>query len=435
MDTLDFLLKLGISMAIGGLIGLEREQHRDAETVVAGFRTYPLIAAAGFLFSFLETDGHIASAVPIGLGIFGAVSLAYIYIRHSLRHTGFTSPIAILVTFIIGILVGYGHYVEAVAVGMAVTFVLLAKGRLHEFASAVTEADMMGALQFMLVAFILYPLVLDAGPLVVNGFDVSSVVSLPTVLLTVILVSMISFLSFLAIMYFGSSKGLAFSGLMGGLVNSEAAAASLSGFGARHPAIERQALAGILLANAGMLGRNVAIAGFSDPTLRVALVLALPATVMVALSVLWAWLAQDGPPAGKRHRLRIESPFGMRPAILLGVLIAFISIVVYSIARGPWGEVGWAVYLTALLGFVSSAAVSFSVGSLAFTGQISPLVAGEIATVACLVSTLNKLLIVRATSRELAGRSWKMLAALVAAGTAAFVAVDLYLRLQLGWSG
>jgi len=435
MDTLDFLLKLGISMAIGGLIGLEREQHRDAETVVAGFRTYPLIAAAGFLFSFLETDGHIASAVPIGLGIFGAVSLAYIYIRHSLRHTGFTSPIAILVTFIIGILVGYGHYVEAVAVGMAVTFVLLAKGRLHEFASAVTEADMMGALQFMLVAFILYPLVLDAGPLVVNGFDVSSVVSLPTVLLTVILVSMISFLSFLAIMYFGSSKGLAFSGLMGGLVNSEAAAASLSGFGARHPAIERQALAGILLANAGMLGRNVAIAGFSDPTLRVALVLALPATVMVALSVLWAWLAQDGPPAGKRHRLRIESPFGMRPAILLGVLIAFISIVVYSIARGPWGEVGWAVYLTALLGFVSSAAVSFSVGSLAFTGQISPMVAGEIATVACLVSTLNKLLIVRATSRELAGRSWKMLAALVAAGTAAFVAVDLYLRLQLGWSG
>ena len=102
MDTLEFLLKLGISMAIGGLIGLEREQHRDAEIVVAGFRTYPLIALAGFLFCFLETDGHIASAVPIGLGIFGAVSLTYIYIRHSLRHTGFTSPIAILVTFIIG---------------------------------------------------------------------------------------------------------------------------------------------------------------------------------------------------------------------------------------------------------------------------------------------------------------------------------------------
>jgi len=90
MDTLDFLLKLGISMAIGGLIGLEREQHSDHELVIAGVRTYPLISLAGFLFAFLEMDGHIASAVPLGLGIFGAVSLAYLFIRHSMRLTGFT---------------------------------------------------------------------------------------------------------------------------------------------------------------------------------------------------------------------------------------------------------------------------------------------------------------------------------------------------------
>lgn len=437
MDTLDFLLKLGISMAIGGLIGLEREQHSDHELVIAGVRTYPLIALAGFLFAFLETDGHIASAVPLGLGIFGAVSLAYLFIRHSMRLTGFTSPVAILVTYIIGVLVGYGHYVEAVAVGVAVTFVLLAKGRLHDFASAVTQAEMMGALQFMLIAFILYPLTLSMGPVVVGGYEISKVINIPSVMLTIILVSVISFISFLAIRYFGSTKGLAFSGAMGGLVNSEAAAASLSGVVCKNPNLGRQALSGILLANTGMLARNIAIAGFSDATFRVAAVLFLPAALMGALSALFAYRTESAGRKERKHALKIESPFGIRPAVVLGLLIAFISLVVYSLAsggNGVAGELWWGIYLTALLGFVSSAAVSFSVGTLAFTGQISPLVAGEVATIACLISTVNKLLIIRANSEELASRSWKMIALVAAAGTAAFIAVDLYLRIYLGWT-
>jgi len=437
MDTLEFLLKLGVSMAIGGLIGLEREQHRDHELVIAGVRTYPLISLAGFLFAFLETEGHIPSSVPLGIAIFGAISIAYLFIRHSMKLTGFTSPVALLVTYIIGVLVGYGHFVEAVAVGVVVTFILLAKGRLHDFASAVTEAEMMGALQFMLVAFILYPLTLSMGPLMVRGFNISSIISFPSVMLTIILVSVISFMSFLAIRYFGSSKGLAFSGVLGGLVNSEAAAASLSNFVCKNPRLESQALAGILLANTGMLIRNLAIAGLSDTTFKVAIVLVVPAALMGALSVIYSYGAESSVKKDRKHKLKIESPFGMKPAIILGVLIAFISLIVYSLANqanGPWGDIWWGIYLTALLGFVSSAAVSFSVGTLAFTGQISPLVAGEVATIACLISTLNKILIIRSNSSELAARSWKIIAAVMAVGIASFIAVDLYLRIYLGWT-
>jgi len=78
--------------------------------------------------------------------------------------------------------------------------------------------------------------------------------------------------------------------------------------------------------------------------------------------------------------------------------------------------------------------VSFSVGTLAFTGQINPLVAGEVATIACLLSTVNKLLIIRSNSSELASKSWKIIAMIVSAGTVAFIAVDLYLRIFLGWT-
>jgi uncharacterized membrane protein (DUF4010 family) len=434
MDTLEFILKLAISLAIGGLIGLEREQHREHELVVAGVRTYPLISMGGFLFAFIEMELGIPS-VLLGLGVFGAIAIVYIFIRHSMKLTGFTSPVAILITYVIGVLVGYGHFVEAVAVGVATTFLLLAKGRLHELALAVTRAEMMGALQFILVAGILYPLTLTMDPVMVGGVNVLDIINLPSVILTVILVSLISFISFLAIHYIGSTKGLAFSGIMGGLVNSEAAAASLSSYVTKNPGLATHALAGILLANAGMLVRNIIISGISDTTLKVAMVLVVPAAVMGIVSVLYATWSERADRKESDHKLAIESPFGMRPAIILGSLIAFTSAMVYFLAKNPWAEASWGIYLMALVGFVSSGAVTFSVSALAFTGQISPLVAGEVATIACLISTLNKMIIIRSNSRELSDRSWKIVFGVFIAGLAAFVAVDIYLRTVLGWTG
>jgi uncharacterized membrane protein (DUF4010 family) len=434
MDTLEFILKLAISLAIGGLIGLEREQHREHELVVAGVRTYPLIAMGGFLFAFIEMELGIPS-VLLGLGVFGAIAIVYIFIRNSMKLTGFTSPVAILITYVIGVLVGYGHFVEAVAVGVTTTFLLLAKGRLHELALAVTRAEMMGALQFILVAGILYPLTLTMGPVIVGGVNVTEIINLPSVILTVILVSLISFISFLAIHYIGSSKGLAFSGIMGGLVNSEAAAASLSSYVCGNRGLATQAMAGILLANAGMLVRNIVISGISDTTLKVAMVIAIPAAAMGVVSVLYAVWSERGGRKESAHKLTIESPFGMKPAIILGSLIAFTSAMVYFLAKNPWAEASWGIYLLALVGFVSSGAVTFSVSALAFTGQISPLVAGEVATIACLISTINKLIIIRSNSKELAGRSWKIVLMVFVAGLVAFVAVDIYLRTVLGWTG
>ncbi len=432
MSELDFLLRLALSLAIGGLIGLEREQHRDHELVIAGVRTFPLIALAGALFAFLQTELGLAQAVALGLCAFSAFAIVYAWMRHSLRLTGLTSPVAVLVTFVTGVLVGYGRFVEGVAVGVATTFLLLAKGRLHAFARAVTEAEMMVALQFILVAFVLYPITLDMGDVVVRGFNVSRVVSIPAVVLTVILVSLISFVSFLAIRYFGTKKGLAATGALGGLVNSEAATASLAHHAQKIPALTRPALAGVLLANSSMLVRNLIISGLSDPSLATALVMVLPVLVMALLSGLyfvWSSRAWEG---AKPRSLRMESPFAMSSAVLLGALIALLSVAVYSLSKIPGSGGTLGIYLTALAGFVSSAAVAFSLSTLAFTGQLSPLVAGEVAVLACLVSTLNKLLVIRASSREMARGSCAALGAVLASGLLAFFAVDIYLRVHIG---
>lgn len=416
------------------MIGLEREQHRERELVIAGVRTYPLISVGGMLFAYLEMATDVEYAVTVGLGAFTAMAIVYAWIRHSLRLTGLTSPVALLVTYIIGVLIGYGYFIEGVAVGVATTFLLLAKGKLHAFAETVTEAEMMGALQFILVAFILYPITLSMGDVVIRGFNLSKIVNLSAVVLTIILVSLLSFVSFLAIRYFGARKGLAVTGALGGLVNSEAAAASLAAHVRKYPATAKPATAGVLLANTGMLARNILISALSDTTLGAAIMLLLPSLLMASLGVFYYIWSVAGATETKGKVFRMESPFAMRPALIMGLLIGLVSVVVYLFSRIPSGGGSTGIYMTALAGFVSSAAVVFSVSTLAFTGHLSPLLAGEVAVLACLMSTLNKLIIVRAGSKELSQSSRAMIAATFAVGLIGLVAMELYLRGYMGWS-
>jgi uncharacterized membrane protein (DUF4010 family) len=64
-----------------------------------------------------------------------------------------------------------------------------------------------------------------------------------------------------------------------------------------------------------------------------------------------------------------------------------------------------AVYVAAIGGFISSAAVVASVSTLTVAGQVDPWVAAETIMIACMISSLNKLIISRALSREVFSRS------------------------------
>jgi uncharacterized membrane protein (DUF4010 family) len=182
-----------------------------------------------------------------------------------------------------------------------------------------------------------------------------------------------------------------------------------------------------------MLARNLIISAISDTSFRVMAVLLVPLVSMGVLSFVYFTWANRRKETGKAHELEIESPFGMWPAVKLGLLIGFTSVIVYFLAKNPMGGGDLAIYLTSLIGFASSGAVCFSVSTLAFTGQVDPLVAGEVAMLACLFSTLNKTIIMRSDSKELANYGWKVFAALLVAGVLSFLAVDIYLRTVWGW--
>lgn len=395
------LVRMGIALAMGALIGLERERHRESRTVLAGIRTYPLVALAGVLFATLGTRLDATAYIATGAAVFGLFAGLLYWVRHTLGIHGITSPIALFVTYLVGALIGLGFLLEGVIAGVATAVLLFTRAHLHRLAEVMTEDEMAGALQFIIVAFVLFPLA--AG----RPVDPWGVVNPRQVLLVVIFVAGISFVSFLAMRIMGSARGLQVSGLLGGLVNSEAATMGLAQLVSHKPKLLHRAVAAITLTNATMLLRNLLIAAFVDPSLAF-MGLMVPAIAgMVLVQGGYAYRAHhtadraaEETGGGEDERIRLRNPFAIRPALRFGALFVLLQLIAFGLAHLPGaGQAG--IVLTAIGGLVSSAAVVASVGTLAATGQVNIMLAAATAVLATVVSTLNKLIITRAAERTL----------------------------------
>ncbi|MFA5162242.1 MAG: MgtC/SapB family protein [Elusimicrobiales bacterium] len=116
------LFKLGVSTALGGIIGLEREFHEKP----AGFRTNIIICLGATVFTiaslaigakYNQDPGRIAAQVVTGVGFLGAGAI----MRDGNRISGLTTAAGIWLVSAIGMAVGYGYYLLAVAtVGLTI---------------------------------------------------------------------------------------------------------------------------------------------------------------------------------------------------------------------------------------------------------------------------------------------------------------------------
>ena len=132
------VLNLLLATAIGGLIGNERGRHGRA----AGMRTHIIVCLGAALTSMMslfadreygETGDifRISAQVVCGVGFLGA---GMIILKNNSVITGLTTAAGIWTTSIIGIAIGYGFYIGAIAaavfcLGATVLLSKLEKGR------------------------------------------------------------------------------------------------------------------------------------------------------------------------------------------------------------------------------------------------------------------------------------------------------------------
>ena len=118
-DTLSTIVKLLLSVILGGIIGIEREiKHRPA-----GFRTHILISLGSaittmtsiymFVNLHLYTDiSRLGASVIAGMGFVGAGA---IIVTKNRKVKGLTTAAGFWVTAIIGLSVGAGYYEGAIS--------------------------------------------------------------------------------------------------------------------------------------------------------------------------------------------------------------------------------------------------------------------------------------------------------------------------------
>ncbi len=212
----DLFLRFGIALAIGFMIGLQREyafreKHHD---LLAGERTFALIALVGALAAMIA-DVFESSFAFLGVLLLVGIFSAIAYFIDAWRgHVGLTTEIAILITVLIGALCYWNYLALAAALGIITTVLLSVKIETDRLVSALTREDIYAALQFAVISLVILP-VLPKESNLPPPFDVLSPFR---IWLMVVFISGINFLGYLAIKFVGPERGIGITGLLGGLV-------------------------------------------------------------------------------------------------------------------------------------------------------------------------------------------------------------------------
>ncbi len=164
----EFFSSALLALALGGLIGLERERSGHP---LMGVRSFALCGLVGFLATILPASEW---TILVGLAGFLLLSGLIYHVKSEKKGMGhgITTVIMLPLTFLFGVLVGLNLRLEAAAVAIAVTFILLEKSYLHHAAKMVTREELTDLLVFAIIAFIAYPFI-PTHPVVLWGIPLS----------------------------------------------------------------------------------------------------------------------------------------------------------------------------------------------------------------------------------------------------------------------
>ena len=348
-----------VRIVLAGLLGLFLGLEREWSEKSAGIRTFGLISLLGAMFALL---GHEALLVLGGvLVIVQGVLLAAQGLRDE-AGLALTTSASMLVAYGVGALVASGIIVEGVVVAVISSLLLVLKRELHSFAWGLTHEELRSVTEFAILGFVVFPLLPVEATVPVGSLSLT--IEPRVIWLMVVTVAGIGIVNYALVNAYGG-RGLAITGFFGGLASSTAVVGTVLDHVKGRPEAATYGVAAILLADAAMATRNLAIAlAFTLPDRPlVDAVLPLGAVILASFTV--AALTADW---SESFELDLSSPFSLKYALGFGG--AFLLIVVGgTLAQAEFGSVG--LYVTAALsGLVSSAGATTTAVVLYRSGAV-----------------------------------------------------------------
>lgn len=377
--------QLGIAFALSSLIGLEREQkYQQTGTVgFGGVRTFILIGLFGAL-SYILSAYSIAYFVIFSVGFFSLIIASYVATYKKFKAIGGTSELAAILVFIVGILCGMERYVVATVIALVVLSVMHFKISLHKWAKGIKNREIVSAIQFILVAFVVLPLLPNQsyGPF---GFFNPYIVWL-----MVVFISAISFASYAAIKIFGTKRGIGITGFLAGFLSSTALTLSFSHQSKKNKKIINPFVLAIVVASSAMFFRILLEVSILSPGLLSKLLIPMITMGVVGiLAVMFLWKKKDKTSKELEEKMiNVESPFSLKPALKFGAFFAFISLLT-KLGVEYMGDSG--LYLTSFIsGIMDVDAITVSVAGDFVSNKIGELSAVTAITIAAMTNTFVK---------------------------------------------
>jgi len=369
--------RLFVALGVGALVGLEREKSESAG-FFAGSRTLPLVALLGALLVEFFPDLLLPGFVTLGL----VVAIAYVGKAVAHDDIGATTAVATLLTFIYGAMTTHSDegLIMAVVFGIVTTSLLAAKPWMHDFVEGIEDKELTDMLKFLLVA--------PVGLLLLPDRKMDTLLGLNPrfVWLMVVFVSGISFGAYILTKYFGHKRGIALSGVLGGMASSTATTVSLSSKARDGNAFTSVYAFAISIASMAMFPRVLIEVGVVNPSLLPAV--AVPVTAMIVVGVTLAFVVFARRDDEEEVDVEPSNPFRLRTAVVFGVFFGVVLLVSRE-GAGAFGDTG--VYATAFFsGLADVDAITLSLGSLSAEGEISETVATVGVVIGAAMNTLVK---------------------------------------------
>lgn len=251
MENFDLIIKILVPLAIGAVVGIERQvdpvddSEKQGRVVMdMGLRTFALTGLIGGL------AGLASAASPVIAGIITTTFLILILINYTIgviytKDLGITTEISLFYTYFAGILIAAGIVPIAIILAITVIVVLLLsqKRKIHKTISTIDQKEFNSFIGFAILALVILPFLPN------YSFAFSQIPGLKTIAesaeflervkdinlinpfklwLIVVLMTGVDIAGYILERTFGRGKSLLITSLAGGFISSTATTQSLA---------------------------------------------------------------------------------------------------------------------------------------------------------------------------------------------------------------
>jgi uncharacterized membrane protein (DUF4010 family) len=374
-----YILGVLISLGIGLILGLEREYDKlKEENGFAGIRTFPIVAILGFSLGSL-TKLFTPWLLIISLGAF-ILSLGFTHFskKQQEHRQGLTTNLALITTFVLGIMVSVEYYRNAVATAVIIVTLLSLKTRFRSLISNITSEELFAFIKFSIIALLILPFLPNKEyglNNLLNPFEIGSII---------VIVSFLNFIGYFLVKFVGSKKGIILTAILGGLISSTAVAWNYASRSKESPALSKKYSAGIIVASAIMFPRLALLAYMFNSAILEYLVF--PFGLLTFLCILATILLIRKDDNKPDTDIKLGNPLNVLNAIGFGVVYVVILYAVFY-SEKILGESG--LYYSALIaGLADTDAITISMAKFSLEGEKLKLASSVI-----IVATMSNMLV------------------------------------------